>query len=186
MSQRRSEDGVGPITRKAKDPEQPYTEDVVMGYPDRVELPDVPPPDWATWETEYRETGCISFAVLAIGKWQDNPPRWAVEACRDEYRRHVGRPTGYASDNDKNLDQMALLLSTGEAKTVHAAAQCVCGNPGYNDSNVGRLIRLWREEEKNATVVDPDTGQVIHPRYERKAVRMNADRMAKKGREPGP
>ncbi len=67
-----------------------------------------PPPDWATWEEKYRDTGDIGLSVLAIGRHPYNPPSWAVTACRESYENYA-RASGIDPSNADNLDAVAVI-----------------------------------------------------------------------------
>ncbi len=186
-----------PIGRVAE-PERmgpPMTEDEVMRGPEPANLPEMTPPEWAGWEQLCKEAtdteDMIRYAALAIGRLPDNPPRWAVEACHKYHEDHERAGPGiWPALDGERLDKMADLIVSGTFGTdkrrkkgeysLHLAAKMVLAEERgetdlrklENDGDVRRLERLWTKELACSTLTDPETGQAVHPRHVRAAVRL--------------
>ncbi len=149
--------------------------------PEPANLSEMTPPEWARWEQLCKEAtdteDMIRYAALAIGKWPNKPPHWAVEACRRYYEAHERAAPGYQSNPD-DLDAMADLIVSGVAKTKHdAARQVTRKDTGHAD--IRRLLRLWDNEIK-LSARDSVDSQPVHLRLERAAVRL----AKRQGRHP--
>ena len=125
---------------------------------------------WLEWEKEYRRTGDVGYAVLALGKWGRTAPNWAFLACSAEFQAKERRSAGYYRQDNKLLDRMAELIISGSAETKHEAAQRVTGDE-TNGPNIRRLLRLWDGEQKAADPGIEKPRPWLHPRCERSHVR---------------
>lgn len=103
-------------------------------------------------EAQYRESGDVACAVLAIGESPAAPPPWAVEACRQHAEAEDAATGGYLSEMDAALmDAMAdhFLSAPLARRNVHAAAVAALGGPTKADASaVRRLTRHWRHHTR--------------------------------------
>ena len=89
----------------------------------------------------------LHLAALAIGRHPNNPPAWAIEACKSawlEYEIAIQSPSRgpKPTKNDADaLEEMALLVLE-EGKKPWKAAGVIGGNP----TNQARLWRYWKRE----------------------------------------
>jgi hypothetical protein len=146
-------------------------------YPD-FEEPTTAQRDRAT-EEEFRKTcekGTPEYGllVLAIGEWAarmnypDNPPEWAIDACRKLYQRSQiiphpivqktlgpcasesdGRLLERVADFIQDIDLHPVTLKLGQSVSVRSAirrALAVARQP-ENEANIRRLQRLWAKDE---------------------------------------
>ena len=133
-------------------------------------------PKWRFAKTNYEETGDVRYAALIIGMSGKKAPEWAFQACQDFFEscEKAHKPVIIKKDSsnpgtadDDLLDAIADSMIRGQA--LHAAAMEVTTDDPHKQSNVRRLERKWRIEEKESLKIE-DYG-LDHFRLERAIVR---------------
>jgi hypothetical protein len=86
-------------------------------------------------EKRFAETCDIRFAALAIGRHSQNPPAWAIRACRNEWCKceisiqSPSRGRKPFKEDPENLEKMANLLIEEKCKSAWEAAGMVGDHP---------------------------------------------------------
>jgi hypothetical protein len=98
----------------------------------------------------FKATGGVQYAVMAIGENPEQPPPWAVEACRAFYLQRLvevdspggGRPPKYSLEDGVLLRDVATLI-VEQGLTVTAAVRKVTQQES-DGTDFRRLMRTWK------------------------------------------
>ena len=133
-------------------------------------------PKWRYAKKNYKKTGDVRYAALIIGMSGKKAPEWAFQACQDYFKTSEkahkpvitknGKGNPGTADDDL-LDAMAASIIGGQ--TLHAAAMEATTDDAHKQSNVRRLERKWRKEEKESPKIEDY--DLDHYRLERAIVR---------------
>jgi len=130
---------------------------------------------WKHFEQRYMETKNPLFALAAIGRWRNNPPEWALEACQRFYEDELRmvrstlepkrRGTQPYEGDGRLLEQMADEMVEHDISAWRAALKVT--NEPKGGPNSRRIWNHWKAERVSYEADEGAGPDVGHPRTER-------------------